>query len=151
MPRLPASTLRTPQTNTARCTFRVIDSLVLSDAEETLQAVTHRYVGYTEIVRSGRAVRDDVDAGVPKPSPNDVNYLSAVCGSPTGTRPLKLLAKVRWRAMRVRFAFCRAQILVTCSSPMRATPRTNTSPTTTATVVSNRRWSTTTPSQAANR
>jgi hypothetical protein len=59
---------------------------VLSDAEETLQAVTQRYVGYTEIVRSVRAVRDGVDAGVPKPSPNDVNYLSAVCGSPTGTR-----------------------------------------------------------------
>jgi hypothetical protein len=59
---------------------------VLSDAEQTIQAVTHRYVGYTEIVRSVRAVRDDVDAGVPKPSPNDVNYLSAVCGSPTGTR-----------------------------------------------------------------
>ena len=59
---------------------------MLSDAEETLQAVTHRYVGYTEIVRSVRAVRDDVDAGVPKPSPNDVNYLTAVCGSPTGTR-----------------------------------------------------------------
>ena len=59
---------------------------MLSDAEETLQAVTQRYVGYTEIVRSVRAVRDDVDAGVPKPSPSDVNYLSAVCGSPTGTR-----------------------------------------------------------------
>jgi hypothetical protein len=38
------------------------------------------------VVHSVRAVRDDVDAGVPKPSPNDVNYLSAVCGSPTGTR-----------------------------------------------------------------
>ena len=54
----------------------------LSDAEGTLQAVTRQYVGYTAIVRSVRAVRDDVDAGVPKPSPNDMNYLSAVCGSP---------------------------------------------------------------------
>jgi hypothetical protein len=58
---------------------------VLSDAEGTLQAVTHQYVGYTEIVRSVRAVRDDVDAGLPTPSPNDMNYLSAVCGSPAGT------------------------------------------------------------------
>jgi hypothetical protein len=59
---------------------------VLSDAEGTLQAATHRYVGYAEIVRSVRAVRDDVNAGVSKPSPNDMNYLSAVCGAPTGVR-----------------------------------------------------------------
>ena len=59
---------------------------VLSDAEGTLQAATHRYVGYAEVVRSVRAVRDDVNAGVSKPSPNDMNYLSAVCGAPTGVR-----------------------------------------------------------------
>ncbi len=59
---------------------------VLSDAEGTLQAATHRYVGYAEIVRSVRAVRDDVNAGVSTPSPNALNYLSAVCGAPTGVR-----------------------------------------------------------------
>jgi hypothetical protein len=59
---------------------------VLDDAQNTLKAAAHLYVWYSGVVRSVGAVRDDVEAGVSKPSPKDVNYLNAVCGSPARIR-----------------------------------------------------------------
>jgi hypothetical protein len=60
--------------------------VVLTGAEKTLRIATQQYAGYTEIVHSVGAVRDDVNAGVRTPSPPDLDYLNAVCGSSPGTR-----------------------------------------------------------------
>ena len=59
--------------------------VLLTDAEQTLQAAAERFAGYSDIVRSVGAVRDDVRARPEQLSPYAATYLNAVCGSPTST------------------------------------------------------------------
>jgi hypothetical protein len=60
--------------------------VVLTGAEQSLRTATRLYVGYTDIVRSVGALRDEIDAGQRTPSPQNVEYLNAVCGSPDDAR-----------------------------------------------------------------
>jgi hypothetical protein len=55
---------------------------VLAAAEVTLRSATRRYVGYAAIAQSVTAVREDVTAGSREPSPENLDYLNAVCGPP---------------------------------------------------------------------
>jgi hypothetical protein len=59
--------------------------VVLTEAVQTMRPVTRQYVGYSDIVRSVAAVRDDIAAGLPEPSPQNLDYLNAICGAPPRT------------------------------------------------------------------